>query len=74
MRQNSTDFNFIRRALAEAAKALGRTSPNPAVGALLALNGRVIAKGHHSRAGSPHAEVECLRRVKGPIPKGAVFM
>ena len=52
---------FMRLALREASKGLGRTSPNPAVGAVLVKNGRVIARGHHARAGGPHAEVVALR-------------
>lgn len=56
---------FMRVALREAAKGLGRTSPNPAVGAVLVKNGRVIARGHHARAGGPHAEVVAIRAAGG---------
>ncbi len=51
---------FMRLAVREAKKGAGRTSPNPVVGALLTRNGRVIARGHHARAGGPHAEVVAL--------------
>ncbi len=61
---------FMRLALREAAKGLGRTSPNPAVGAVLVKNGRVIARGHHARAGTPHAEVVALRAA-GARARGA---
>jgi diaminohydroxyphosphoribosylaminopyrimidine deaminase/5-amino-6-(5-phosphoribosylamino)uracil reductase len=58
------DF-FMRLALREAAKGLGRTSPNPAVGAVLVRGGRVVARGHHARAGGPHAEVVAIRAAGG---------
>ncbi|MFL5303123.1 MAG: bifunctional diaminohydroxyphosphoribosylaminopyrimidine deaminase/5-amino-6-(5-phosphoribosylamino)uracil reductase RibD [Anaeromyxobacteraceae bacterium] len=52
---------FMRLALGEAEKGLGRTSPNPAVGAVVVRDGRVVGRGHHARAGGPHAEVVALR-------------
>jgi diaminohydroxyphosphoribosylaminopyrimidine deaminase / 5-amino-6-(5-phosphoribosylamino)uracil reductase len=67
------DERFIRAALVEARKALGQTSPNPAVGALLVSRNRIIARGHHRRAGLPHAEVSCLKRLKRAMPKDAVL-
>ena len=59
----------MRAALAAARMGLGQTSPNPAVGAVLVINGKMVAKGHHQRAGLPHAEIECLGNFKSPIPK-----
>src|SRR3954470_10853260 len=56
------DEIFMRVALGEARKGAGRTSPNPAVGAVLVVDGRVVARGHHRGVGMPHAEVECLAR------------
>jgi diaminohydroxyphosphoribosylaminopyrimidine deaminase/5-amino-6-(5-phosphoribosylamino)uracil reductase len=52
---------FMRLALREAEKGLGRTSPNPAVGAVIVRDGRVVGRGHHAVAGGPHAEVVALR-------------
>ncbi|HEU5361153.1 MAG TPA: deaminase, partial [Candidatus Deferrimicrobiaceae bacterium] len=52
---------FMRMALCLARKGRGRTSPNPAVGAVLVRRNRVVGKGYHRGAGKPHAEVEALR-------------
>src|SRR5438309_1325498 len=60
---------LMRIALREAEKGRGRTHPNPAVGALVVRNGRIIARGHHQKAGGPHAEVLALRRA-GPKARG----
>jgi diaminohydroxyphosphoribosylaminopyrimidine deaminase/5-amino-6-(5-phosphoribosylamino)uracil reductase len=56
-----SDESFLRRALQLARRGLGRTSPNPMVGAVLVRDGKVIGEGWHRRAGCPHAEVEALR-------------
>ncbi len=68
------DEKFMRLALREAAKGVGRTSPNPAVGAVIVRGGRVIAKGWHRCAGGPHAEIEALRALKKPgLARGATL-
>ncbi len=64
---------FMRAALVEAKKAVGLTSPNPAVGAVLVIDNRIVAKGHHREAGAPHAEIECLRNFGAPIPARATL-
>ena len=61
--RTAADERFMRRTLELAAKALGRTSPNPVVGAVIVRNGRIIGEGFHRRAGLPHAEREALRRI-----------
>jgi diaminohydroxyphosphoribosylaminopyrimidine deaminase/5-amino-6-(5-phosphoribosylamino)uracil reductase len=63
----------MRAALVEARRGLGLTSPNPAVGAVLVIGGKVAARGHHRRAGAPHAEVECLARFGRTVPKSATL-
>jgi len=63
----------MRSALAEARKAVGRTSPNPAVGAVLVVQNRIVARGHHRQAGKPHAEIECLRNLRRKVPKNATL-
>jgi diaminohydroxyphosphoribosylaminopyrimidine deaminase / 5-amino-6-(5-phosphoribosylamino)uracil reductase len=56
------DFNWMRIALREAAKGLGRCSPNPAVGAVVVNRGQLVSTGYHRKAGRPHAEIEALSR------------
>lgn len=63
----------MRAALAEARRGLGQTSPNPAVGAVLVVGDRIVARGHHRRAGTAHAEVECLTQFGKRIPKSATL-
>jgi len=63
----------MREALREARKGIGQTSPNPAVGAVLVSRNRIVARGHHRKAGLPHAEVECLKRLKRGVPKDALL-
>jgi diaminohydroxyphosphoribosylaminopyrimidine deaminase/5-amino-6-(5-phosphoribosylamino)uracil reductase len=67
------DQRFMRAALAEAKKGLGRTSPNPAVGAVLVFRNRVVARGYHRRPGGPHAEIVCLRNFSRIIPAEATL-
>lgn len=64
-RFGAADVRFMARALALASRGLGRTYPNPAVGAVVVRGGRVVGEGFHRRAGAPHAEVEALRAAGG---------
>ncbi|MDT8443732.1 MAG: bifunctional diaminohydroxyphosphoribosylaminopyrimidine deaminase/5-amino-6-(5-phosphoribosylamino)uracil reductase RibD [Desulfuromonadales bacterium] len=52
---------FMQRAIELAKKGLGRTAPNPPVGAVLVRDGKVVGEGFHPAAGQPHAEIFALR-------------
>lgn len=58
-----TDFDsrMMLRCLELARRALGRTSPNPLVGAVIVKDGEIVGEGFHPRAGEPHAEVFALQ-------------
>jgi len=60
----------MREALAEARRALGRTHPNPAVGAVVVKDGQIVGRGHTAPAGGPHAEVRAIADA-GPRARGA---
>lgn len=59
------DQKYMRKALAQARKGMGRTSPNPAVGAVVVREGKIISAAYHRRAGDNHAEVEALSAMEG---------
>src|SRR5512143_2104877 len=72
MKLEPFDEKYMRMALRLAARAKGRTSPNPMVGAVVVKNGKVVATGYHHRAGEPHAEAIALRKA-GRQAKGATL-
>jgi diaminohydroxyphosphoribosylaminopyrimidine deaminase/5-amino-6-(5-phosphoribosylamino)uracil reductase len=72
---DASDETYMRLALRLARRGLGRTSPNPAVGAVIVKGGRIIGQGWHHRAGMPHAEIEAFRdaAAKGESTAGATL-
>ena len=54
------DISWMNLALDEARKGVGRSAPNPPVGAVLVKNGVLLGSGWHRAAGQPHAEREAL--------------
>lgn len=54
---------MMRRCLELALRGRGAVSPNPMVGAVLALGERVLGEGWHRAYGGPHAEVNCFDAV-----------
>lgn len=54
------DERWMRLALEEARKGVGRTAPNPPVGAVIVKDGVLLGAGWHRAAGRPHAEREAL--------------
>ncbi|MFQ5736516.1 MAG: bifunctional diaminohydroxyphosphoribosylaminopyrimidine deaminase/5-amino-6-(5-phosphoribosylamino)uracil reductase RibD [Thermodesulfobacteriota bacterium] len=65
---------FMRRALVLARRGTGRTSPNPAVGAVIVSSGRIIAEGWHRRAGGPHAEVLALGKAPAALRRATIYV
>jgi diaminohydroxyphosphoribosylaminopyrimidine deaminase/5-amino-6-(5-phosphoribosylamino)uracil reductase len=63
--QEKRDSKFMREAIRMAEKGLGRTAPNPAVGAVIVRDGKAVSRGYHRKAGSPHAEVDALAGIGG---------
>ena len=55
------DQDYMRLALDLAASALGKTNPNPVVGAVIVKDGVIVGTGLHRKAGEPHAEVHAFK-------------
>jgi diaminohydroxyphosphoribosylaminopyrimidine deaminase/5-amino-6-(5-phosphoribosylamino)uracil reductase len=70
------DRRFMALALALGRRGLGRTWPNPAVGALIVRRDGdvplIVGRGWTQRGGRPHAEIEVLRRA-GEAARGATL-
>ncbi len=71
---SETDRAYMRRALELAARARGRTSPNPMVGAVLVNDGIVVGEGFHVFAGANHAELEALREAEARAAGATLYV
>jgi diaminohydroxyphosphoribosylaminopyrimidine deaminase/5-amino-6-(5-phosphoribosylamino)uracil reductase len=68
----AADRRFMQLALTLGRRGLGRTAPNPAVGAVVVKDGIILGRGWTQDGGRPHAEPEALRRA-GAAAKGATI-
>ena len=64
----------MEKALMLARRGLGKTSPNPMVGALVAKEGKILGAGYHRRYGGAHAEVTALRNAKGDVKGASMYV
>ena len=63
-------LQYMQEALVLARKGLGKTSPNPMVGAVIVKKGEMVGGGWHKRAGGAHAEILALGQA-GARARGA---
>jgi diaminohydroxyphosphoribosylaminopyrimidine deaminase / 5-amino-6-(5-phosphoribosylamino)uracil reductase len=68
----TVDSRFMALALALGRRGLGRTWPNPAVGAVIVKDGVIVGRGWTQAGGRPHAEIEALRRA-GEAARGSTL-
>lgn len=68
----AVDARFMQLALALGRRGLGRTWPNPAVGAVVVKDGVIVGRGWTQPGGRPHAEPEALARA-GEAARGATL-
>jgi len=68
----AADQRFMQLALALGRRGLGRTWPNPAVGAVVVKDGVILGRGWTQPGGRPHGEPEALARA-GEAARGATL-
>jgi diaminohydroxyphosphoribosylaminopyrimidine deaminase/5-amino-6-(5-phosphoribosylamino)uracil reductase len=68
---SAEDLAFMDRALELGAAMLGRTAPNPSVGAVLVRDGRIVGEGATQPGGRPHAEAMALAMAGPALVQGA---
>ncbi|HEY9873199.1 MAG TPA: bifunctional diaminohydroxyphosphoribosylaminopyrimidine deaminase/5-amino-6-(5-phosphoribosylamino)uracil reductase RibD [Candidatus Obscuribacterales bacterium] len=68
------DREMMQRCIELARRALGRTAPNPLVGAVIVRDGEIVGEGFHPGAGNPHAEVFALREAGELAKKATIYV
>ncbi len=66
------NIDYMALALEQANLALGKASPNPAVGAIIVKDGVIVGMGYTQPPGSDHAEIMALKQA-GEQAKGATL-
>ncbi len=66
------DSYYMRIAIRLARRGVGKTSPNPMVGAVIVANGKIIGQGYHKKCGDHHAEINAINSANKNI-KGSTF-
>jgi len=69
-----SDIDYMWQALKLARRGLGKTSPNPMVGAVIVKEGRVIARGYHHGFGKDHAEVDALKHAEEDVSGSTLYV
>ena len=69
-----TDRDYMTRAIELARRGLGRTNPNPLVGAVIVKNGTIIGEGWHDRCGGLHAERNAIASLAEPAEGATLYV
>lgn len=70
----SNKDKLMRLAISLAKKGVGKTSPNPLVGAVVVKDGEIISEGYHRKFGGAHAEINALIKAGGGAKGADIFI
>ena len=68
------DEDYMKQALQLARRGLGKTSPNPMVGAIIVKDNRIIGKGYHHHYGGKHAEINAIQSAGENIDRATLYV
>ena len=68
------DEDYMKQALRLARKGLGRTSPNPMVGAIIVKDDQIMGKGYHRYFGGKHAEINAIQDARESIAGATIYV
>lgn len=71
---HENDEFYMKKCFELASKALGRTEPNPLVGAVIVKNYEIVGSGYHHKAGEAHAEINALREAGAAAGGSTVYV
>jgi diaminohydroxyphosphoribosylaminopyrimidine deaminase / 5-amino-6-(5-phosphoribosylamino)uracil reductase len=69
-----TGENYMKLALRLAIKGLGKTSPNPMVGAVIVKDDRIIGEGYHRYFGGKHAEINAIDNASEDVRGATLYV
>lgn len=68
------DIIYLQMAYGLAEKAIGWSSPNPYVGAVVVKNGHIAGFGYHKKPGKPHAEVIACQKAGSLARNSTIYI
>lgn len=71
---NMTEKEFMFRAIELAKRGSGFVNPNPAVGAVIVKDGKIIGEGYHHAYGCLHAERDALANLTEPAEGATIYV
>ncbi|OGO22935.1 MAG: riboflavin biosynthesis protein RibD [Chloroflexi bacterium RBG_16_50_9] len=71
---SKVDEDYMKQALRLARRGLGKTSPNPMVGAVIAKRNRVVGQGYHHYYGGKHAEIDAMENTREDLSGTTLYV
>ena len=71
---SAADRSYMTKALELAGQALGISSPDPVVGAVVVKNGKIVGEGFHGAFATPHAETWAIQKARRNAAGATIYV